>query len=777
MIRQVDRRSRLRRSAAISALLLGAASPAFAQTATSPENVESNQVAEIIVTAQKREERLQDVPIAISVVGGEALDAQGGVNIESAQYLIPTLNFRKSGTSLNQSLFLRGVGTINFSIAAEPSVSTVLDGVVLSRSGEAFTDLVDIERLEVLRGPQGTLFGKNASAGVLNVVTRRPGDEFGGYVDAAYYEGNEYRLRGAVDVPLAENIAARVTAFASHYDGNIYNGAANVRDDVNGYDRYGVRGMLVANLSERLSLTLIGDYREADDDCCAELIGTIPAGVAAGALPAFTYNDDGSRTIYQNLVTATKEESGGVSLQADYDLGDLGVVTSITAYREWNNREIRDGDFLDRPYVGIPELHDDGPQESSTLSQELRLASPTTGRFDYVVGLFFSEADAERTFTRRVTSCNGATFAILVPCSNPFAPPSIFPIGSADFGSTFTNFALFGQGTYEFTEDFRVIGGLRYTADELEVNHRRRSNYTTPQPGIQPSFPTPPAGSIVPTAPFTASTDDTNVSGRFGVQYDVSPDVVSYATYSRGYKGPAYNVFFNLNASGTNVIEAETADSYELGLKSTLLDGRVVLNAAAFYARYENYQANNPDVVAGVLVTRLTNAGEVSTRGIELDLIAEPIDNLTISGGIAYTDARVDSFRAPPGATVIPEGTELASAPKYKLGFNADYRVVTGGLFDIGLNTSIAYQSSQLSQFDANAAVRAQTTIEGYGLMDVAVSLLEPDDRYRLTFQVRNLLDTSFPASITTGGPGGSLRYIIPREADRYYGVQLRANF
>jgi iron complex outermembrane receptor protein len=170
------------------------------------------------------------------------------------------------------------------------------------------------------------------------VVTRRPGDEFGGYVDAAYYEGNEYRLRAAVDVPLGEGVAARITGFASHYDGNIYNGAANVRDDVNGYDRYGVRGVVVADVSEQLSLTLIGDYRKADDDCCAELIGTIPTGLAAAALPGSTYAGRSGRTVFQNLVTATEETSGGVSLQADYDLGRAGVLTSITAYRFFDNR-------------------------------------------------------------------------------------------------------------------------------------------------------------------------------------------------------------------------------------------------------------------------------------------------------------------------------------------------------------------------------------------------------------------------------------------------------
>jgi iron complex outermembrane recepter protein len=761
-------RAMLFAGAAVAAL--GAVAPAWAQT--EPES-QPSVVGEIVVTAQKREERLQDVPVAISVVPGEILDAQGGVNIENAQYLIPTLNFRKSGTSLNQSLFLRGVGTINFSIAAEPSVATVLDGVVLSRAGEAFGDLVDIERLEVLRGPQGTLFGKNASAGVVNVVSRRPGKDFGGYLEGSYFEGEEYRIKGAVDVPLSDTTQVRLTGFVGEYDGNIYN--ATTREDVNGYKRWGVRGVLVSQVNERLTFTATADYRESDDDCCAEVIGTTPTGLGALALPASSFRRDDSRTVYQNLVTATKEESGGFSFQADYDLGAAGVLTSITAYRVWDNEEIRDGDWLPQAYVGLNQLHDVGPQESDTFSQELRLASPTDGRFDYVLGLYYSRAEADRTFTRSDVVCNTTPApTTLIPCGSAGAPASTFPFGTATFGSVFENAAAFGQVNLDVTDRFRLLGGLRYTVDDLEVYHSRFTSLAGP--GIQPSFPVPASG-VLPTALFEASTDETNFSGRVGAQFDLSDDVMAYATYVRGYKGPAYNVFFNLTATGTNVIEAETVDSYEVGLKTTLLDGRVVLNAAAFTAKYDNYQANNPDIVAGVLVTRLTNAGEVSTKGVEFDLLAEPIDNLVITGGVAYTDAQVESFRAPLGAAVIPSGTPLANAPEWKAAVSADYRIVTGGFADIGLTGSLAYQSEQLSQFDASAAIRQATTIDGYTLVDASVSLIDPNDGWKLTALVRNLTDESFAASITSGGPGGSYRYIIPREADRYFGLIARVNY
>lgn len=195
---------------ASAAIMAGVSLPAMAQTAPAEDDSAN---AEIIVTAQKREERLQDIPLAVSVVGGEAVANNGGITLENAQYLVPSLNFRKAGTSLNQALFLRGVGTINFSIAAEPSVAAVLDGVVLSRAGEGFTDLFDVERIEVLRGPQGTLFGKNASAGVVSIVTKRPTAEYGATVEGSFFTKSEYRGRATVNLPLGANVRSRFTGF------------------------------------------------------------------------------------------------------------------------------------------------------------------------------------------------------------------------------------------------------------------------------------------------------------------------------------------------------------------------------------------------------------------------------------------------------------------------------------------------------------------------------------------------------------------------------------
>ena len=796
-----------------SVLAIGVSAPSFAQDAVDEDTAN----AEIIVTAQKRAESIQDVPVAVSVISGDALERQGGVNIENAQYLVPSLNFRKSGTALNQSLYLRGVGTTTFSIGGEPSVGTVLDGVVLARSGEAFSDLVDIERIEVLRGPQGTLFGKNASAGVINIVSRRPSDSFGASVEGGFFFGNgkEYRARAGVDVPLSEKIGSRFTGFYAKWDGNIVNETLNRR--VNGYERYGFRGIVEARPSEMVTLTLIGDWRKSNDDCCAEVIGSPARNADNSTFATFTARavtalppalGDRTRRVRQNLLTQALEKAWGVSLQADFETNDGPTVTSITAYRKYDSNEVRDGDFLSTPYVGIAQSHDFGPQTGSTFTQELRLTSPNNQFLEYVAGLYYYNADQERTFTRSNIACSASTLPIqgvLTPCSTALGASTLtFPLGIANFGSTFKNMAAFGQSSLNFTDRFRAIIGLRYTHDQLNGFHIR----TTPVPGASNAVfdqgvyneyirqiglgATPAAAQAAAVLlsngrPFRQKTTNNNVSGKAGLQYDVSDDVMAYATYSRGYKGPGLNIFFNLNANGTPPLEDETGDSFEGGLKTSLLDGAMTLNVAAYYAKYKNFQANNPDFVLGQRVTRFTNAGTVSTRGLEMDVLYRPSDEFTLSGGIAYTDAKVDLFRLPPGAPItdqIPSGTVLPFSPKFKSSLGANYTIRTGGFADIELGAQGSYQSSQLSLLVANPLIRGNSRIKSYGLLDLSIALLGADDAFRISFLAKNVLNTSFAASIVDGGPlsagntgSSSYRFIIPREADRYFGINAKVNF
>jgi iron complex outermembrane receptor protein len=381
----------------------------------------------------------------------------------------------------------------------------------------------------------------------------------------------------------------------------------------------------------------------------------------------------------------------------------------------------------------------------------------------------------------------------VTPCSTaPGVSTITQPYGSADFGSVFKNFAVFGQATFNISDDVRLIGGLRWTQDKLNVYHIRRT--TLSGPGIGGNFDAgvynngalqapPLTGFLAGTSngiPFTANTSNDNFSGKVAAQFDLSDSMMAYGSYTRGYKGPAYNVFFNMATVHTNVIEPETADAYEVGLKNTLLDGDLIINLAAFQAKYKNYQANSPDIVNGVRTTRLINAGTVSTKGFELDFVARPSRNLTLSGALAHTVARVDQFLLPPGANpadLVPSGTPLANAPDWKVSFGGQYLWETGGFANVELSGDFSMQSDQLNELSPSALTRRMTTIDGYSITNLSVALVDPDEAWRVAFQVKNLFDQTFASSIVSGGPGGSFRYIIPREADRYFSVSARINF
>ncbi|MBU6267683.1 MAG: TonB-dependent receptor [Sphingomonadales bacterium] len=795
----------LRASAALSAAAVALAAPT-AHAQGKPADTASD---EIVVTAQKRSESLQKVPLAVSVLKGDMLAQAARPSVESAAQMVPSLNFLKSGTTLNQTIFLRGVGTATFSIAGEPSVSTVVDGVVYARSGEAFSDLVDIAQMEVLRGPQGTLFGKNASAGVINITSIMPKHELGGSVEASYFDRNEYRLKAAVNLPLGKDLAGRFTGFYGSYDGNIINQA--VGKYVNGYKHYGGRAQFLYDPSSDLKIYVAADYHKNNDDCCADIIATGPLTAAGVATTNLAFNvlpaPSGASTRYvtQNLVTATREEGWGISAQADIALGSH-TLTSITSYRKWDNTEIRDGDWLNQAYVGFTQLHDSGPQKSNTFTQELRVTSPADQTFSYVLGGYFSRAYSERVFTRTDIGCSAAATApsgVLIPCTSADATGIRNVSGTADFGSTFKNLALFGQATFKFNDRVRVIGGLRYSHDQLDVFHSRTATGLIANAafgGVNPAFdqgvynqylslvaagtsPTAAASAAVTSAngvAFRTGTKSDNLSGKAVLQADLSRDVTAYASYTRGYKGPAYNVFFNLTATGTNVIAPETSDAFEVGLKNSLLGGHLTINLAGFYAKYHNFQANNPDLVAGVVVTRFTNAGEVSTRGVEADVNLRLGPDTTVNGGVAYTDAHVDAFLAAPGAAataIIPSGTALGYAPKWKGSVAFDHRVRTDGIADLAFGAQMNFQSSQLSLFAPDPVQRQFGTIPAYALVNLSLGLVSPSDKWKVTAQVRNLFNQHYAAAIINGGPGGSYRYQIPRDADRYWGVNARYNF
>ncbi|WP_293647912.1 TonB-dependent receptor [Sphingopyxis sp. RIFCSPHIGHO2_12_FULL_65_19] len=752
-----------------------AAAPAAAQEAAAEADAPFAST-DIIVTAQKRAQNLQDVPVAISVVSGDQLERS---NVNSAEQLfqrVPTLTFRKGNTNKDSALSIRGVGTISFSSGVEPSVSTVIDGVVYARTGQQTSDFLDVERIEVLRGPQGSLFGKNASAGVINIVSREPGNELGGYIDAAWYEGNEYRIRGSIGGPLSDNVRASVTGFWSQYDGNarnVFNG-----NKVNGYEHWGVRGKLIAEPTDNLKITLIADYSKNSDNGFADSIGTVFSSAFNNAvfIPSLAplTLDGKNKDIDNDLDPYTKDKNSGVSGQIDLDLGGV-TLTSITAYRHWYNFQVRDGDFRsDAPsYVNTGTasgdflLHDLGDLKFDQFTQELRIASANPQFLEYVAGLYYYNTKEVDYFNRVVTTCTASTLPTvggLTPCA-PGSSTYVTNQGDADFTTKLTSYSAFGQLTANFTDAFRGIAGLRYTEDKVAFDFARISTSTAAFPGVNPAFSA------------SGSVKDNGWSGNAGLQYDVSDDVIAYGMYTRGYKGPALNVFFNMLARDTGGIAPEKADAYEVGLKTRLFDRRVTLNIAAFYAKYDNYQANFLDLVAGQVVTRLTNAGEVSTRGIELDFNAAITDDFSLSGGFNYTDAHINKFICPAGAAITCadaiNGKPLPFAPKYKGTVTMDWRLplnIDG--FNVDLNSSLVYQSK--TNFDINQNPNAFQS--AYAIWDAGIKVSTDDDKYSLSFIVKNLTDKQFVIQRIPNGTS-FMRQITPRDAERYFGVTARMNF
>lgn len=747
-------------------------------------------IEEITVTATKREENVQDVPVAVTVLSSQTIENQNAVGFEGLQALIPSASFRKGNTTRNSSVIIRGLGTISFSTAAEPSVSTVVDGVVLGRSGQAFGDLYELERMEVLRGPQGTLFGKNASAGVVNITTKRPTDEFEGYVDLSFFQDNETRLKAKVSGPLSDNARGSITAFKGDFDGFIRNVYDNKK--INGYDRSGIRAMLEYEPTDTISALFIYEDYDATDNCCADVEG-LPSGRHPGseALPnsqgvvnGVADIDLDQRKVDHDLTTVTLDSTTAFSAQVDIEIGDL-TLTSITARRTWNNTEIREGDFTS---IGgdatIPvdfgattfQLHDVGPQEWRQLSEELRLASPGGETVDWQVGFFYWNIDSDRQFTRDASCQNNSGQSQDILDANPglTCNANDIVVGTAFFNTEFNNYALFGDATWNISDQIRLLFGLRFTEDEVGFNHNRISLDPFGRRGV--GVQRADSGN----SNFQNQTDESNTSGKIGVQWSTDTAGMFYLTYAQGYKGPAFNTFFNMGAADAGFpIGAEESDAIELGWKYTA--DNFLLNLTAFKTEVENYQANNFDTSTGVTITRLTNAGDVSTEGFEADFLWKPMDNVSIGGGFASVDATIDAFRCPldpvtglpPAGCSTRSGLDVPFSPDLKVSLYGEWLIPLNNM-DLVFNGSFVHTDEQYADLPGtDGNFNPAALLPEYDIINLTASLSFNDDQFRISLIGKNLGDESYVTTFS----GDGFRYQVPRDADRYFGIGLRASF
>jgi iron complex outermembrane receptor protein len=738
--------------ASIAALVAGAVNAQ--QAAKPPAKAEdSNQLETITVTATKRTEPLQSVPIAITVMSGDKLEQANLNTLGAISAQAPTVNFRANASNKDTSLFIRGVGTISTSPGVEPTVSMVVDGVVYARPGQATLDLMEVDRIEVLRGPQGTLFGKNASAGVINIVSKPISSETEKFVDASFFQRNERRLRTGVSGEITPGMLGSFAALIGTYDGNITNVLNG--DRVSGYDRRGARGKIELTFSKDVKGVFIADYATADDTGSrgpfVRATGVIPAAILP-VVPSLQ-----NRSVATDVKERVDDTNLGFSGQVDWSVGGA-TVTSISAYRVWKNIQFQDIDGTSTVNNQIAALSDRGQLRSEQISQELRLASQTGKFFEYVAGLYYMRTKTDEVYRRDVRRCNGTLPNLasgITPCAALFLDN-----GVATYGTLGKSGSLFGESKFNFSPVLRGIFGLRYTTDDLSYYHGRVSTAAVQIPGVR-----------VTRANTTGSTSQNGVSGRIGPQFDLNKDITMYATYSKGYKGPAFNAFFNMSAIDDFALAPEKSKGFELGVKSTLLDNRLRLNVAAFDTKYSGYQANFPDIVSGTVVTRFINAGDVSTKGFELDFDAKISKQFTIAGAFAKTNARIDRFNCPATAT-CPDlnGAPLPSAPDRKANVRANYKMDVGRGLKLDLGADYSWQSEV--QFDLS---RATNTIQpSYGIVNMSIALSNPASGWRVAVLGKNLADKSYAAFLASGA---NTQRSVPRDDQRYFGINARLDF
>ena len=746
-----------------------------------------NVIEEIIVTSQKREQNLQEVPLSVSVLSGAALDDGGNlIDIQSIQAQVPSLTYRRGSGNRESTLIIRGIGTVSFSTAAEPAVATVIDGVVLSRSGQAFNELADIERIEVLKGPQGTLFGKNASGGVVNVVTKGPTESFEATAQASYFERSEVRFKTSLSGPVSDTVGVRLNGFFGTFDGHLDNIFLGER--AQGYDRSGLRGIVEWDASDKLTFKFIGDYMRRDDICCADVLSGPPSDALNAILQAGTGQGDETRELNQDQRSINKGDASGLQLNFDYEFDNGLILTSITSARDWEDilrfdldfgpNSVPSGPLFENSaggFFGSNGIVDEGITNVDQFTQELRIASPTGDRLEYVAGLYFFTSELERTFTRTVSTCTDSTLPVLPPVGLAPCTPEFSTI-ITNFGTAFIdvevdNFAVFGNATYRLNDDWSLIFGGRYTQDDLSYSHERITDFDPSGPGVAPAFAK------------SDSTDDSNFSVRAGVQWGITDDASSYFTYTQGYKGPAFNVFFNMGELNSAPIGAEESDAFELGLKTTLLDGTLVANFAAFFAEYQNFQANSFVNIGGVLTTNLTNAGDVETKGLEADLSWYPIEDLTLTASIAFTDAEVTGVNIPEGlppedvdALLARIGTPLPFSPDVAYNLTAKYWIPLAGSFDLFIDGQYNWQDDVASTVFVQDLDNSVFKIDSYGILNLNFGMEADDGSYALILHARNVLDDNYISTVSGGFDAGA-RLQIPRDADSYWGLTARFTF
>ena len=732
--------------------------------ATMPDGAATD---EVVVTARRREERAQDVPIALSVVGGEQLGVRGDYRLDQVQQLVPSLqvfSFNPRNTNIN----IRGLGS-NVALTndgLENGVGVYIDNVYYGRVGQSQFDLVDLDRVEVLRGPQGTLFGKNTTAGAINITSRLPQFDwhFDGQVDAGNYDYKQ--ARGSVTGPIVDGLAAfRLSAAYTDRGGFLYN--VNTQRRVHDYENVTVRGQLLLTPTPELTVRLIGDWGQQDQSCCVNVLvgsfntydnGTTIANNFNARTMRLGYRplpyDPFARRIDANGRFQANMNTHGLSAQIDYDLGGA-ALTSITAGRQWNWFPGNDSDLT---ALDINVQNHLGNYQRQ-FSQEVRLASTGTRAIDWLIGGYYFwqvvRGDGRSEFG------SDAALALYPTDDQTVARIATDGLLSRQRSDPHTrSLAGFGQGTWHITPALNLTLGLRYTHEEKWGDYSNTRLFALPTTGLTPdqiSRVNAIRTALSPVQAFSVDTSDDSFSGVATLGWKPVEDVLLYATYSRGSKSQGLNLT-NLPAIANPVIDPESVNNYEVGLKSQFLDRTVTLNLAAYRTDVTDYQTTIVQQVVGTntYINYIANIPSVRSQGFEGDLSWRAADWLSLTGSVAYTDAKyreypngptpVESLNptaTSPGGTPLTDfgGKPLAGVPKWSASLGGDITQPIGNAGEFYLHGDWSYRSSYFTV----ASNSRYGLVPAYSLANARVGVrFGEDNRFDLSVFGRNLFDNDY---------------------------------
>ncbi len=697
------------RHLSLLALAMGLAYPAAAQTA--PETaVEQANSGDIIVSARRRDESLLEVPIAVSTFSGETLEAQGAPDITALQRQTPNLTLQVArGSNSTLIAFIRGVGQQDPLWGFEPGVGLYVDDVYVARPQGAVLDIFDVERIEILRGPQGTLYGRNTIGGAIKYVTKRLGNEFSGNVRATYGSYNQIDLVGSVSVPLGENFAVGGAVAWLQRDGY----GTNLTTGAEHYDKDVLAGRLSAEFDNGDLFVRVAADRTEDKSNPRH--GTRLTG--NGGLAAFEPTD----SVYDTRAGLGDENSvmtQGVSLTGELALSDTLTLKSITAYRDGRTDTLIDFDNTPGPVLDIPAYYED-----DQLTQEIQLTYEGD-RLQGVVGVFYLDGRAEGAFDTIIGNANLTTYTA----------------GRVDTKSI----AFFGDFSYDLTDQFKLSAGLRWTKDKKEATVLRQDYL-----GIgSPAFGNPNAIFFRTRTDYTNDRSFEKFTPRVSLSYQPNEDLNLYASWGRGFKSGGFDMRGDaiFIPSTVNGYEPETIDSWELGMKGAFLDRTLFINAAAFYSDYKDQQvtvqAVQPPPNVGV-ASVVDNAGQAEIYGFELEVRAVPTDNLQLNLAFGYIHAEYKEF-----LTFIAGGTTpvdvadqrvFQNTPEFVINANATWsNPLFGGT--LAITPAVALRSEQ-SMFEIpNALLDQPATV----IVDASVNWTSGDDRFTIGVHGRNLTDEKY---------------------------------